>query len=248
MRVVFSFDDGRIDAYNAYQILTKHGLKGSFHVTTGFIDGTFSTDAFGVNRLPLTKENLVEMHANGMDISSHGDKHCMDEKDFKLSVGKLREFGINSKKFGFSVPNSDFKEDELSSFIDANKNDLSYIRIGRHKDCYTFFRKVCYILYHLSHLQFFYNKFNKPNLIENLDIYRVNSLVVLSDCKATSLINFVKKYSNENVTLVLMFHSIVEEPKNKWEYSIDDFEEICKYISHNCESITLKELSEYAPK
>lgn len=242
MNVVFSFDDGRDDAYDAYLILKKYHLAGSFHITTGFIDGSFITDAFGNNRKPVGVSHLVEMHENGMDISSHGDKHITDSKDFAVSTKKLSNFGIKKERYGFSVPNSDYSKDELESFAMSNKHSLSYIRVGRSSKCYSFINKIHYVLYHSFHFQSSFNRFNKPNLINALNPYSINSLVVLSDTRANNLIKFISKYKNTNSILVLMFHSIVSTPKNKWEYSSADFEKICRFVSDNCKNLTLEKL------
>lgn len=242
MNVLFSFDDGRYDAYEAYLILKKYRLVGSFHITTGFVDGSFNTDAFGVERKPVGIEQLVEMSNNGMDVSSHGDRHITDPDDFIVSINKLSKFGIKKEKYGFSVPNSDYSKEEIELFTNSNKNVLSYIRVGRSSKCYTFINKIHYVLYHLFHFQSSFNRFNKSNLLIDVNRYCINSLVVLSDTKAKNLINFIKKYKNTNSTLVLMFHSIVPLPKNKWEYSSADFEKICQFVSSNCKILTLEKL------
>ena len=243
MRIVFSFDDGRQDAFVAYQLLKKHGLKGSFHITTGFIDGSFATDAFGINRAPLSNDQILEMHNNGMDISSHGDRHVMDSTDFISSIQKLKNWGIDHPKIGFSVPNSDYTAEELEVFVAENRNDISYVRVGRDKHCYSFWSKVSYVLYHITHFQYFYNAFNKYNLLDSINAFEIHSLVVLSDCHAKNLIRFIDKYNGKDVTLVLMFHSIVDSPNNKWEYSSDEFDKICGYVSCSCENVTLRELT-----
>ena len=61
MRIVFSFDDGRSDAYDAYKMMAKYELRGRFHITTGFIDGTYTTTVknvtytYSVSNSQLTK-------------------------------------------------------------------------------------------------------------------------------------------------------------------------------------------------
>lgn len=243
MNIVFSFDDGRDDAYNASKILSKYGLTGSFHITTGFIDGSFLTDAFGGKRKPLTVDELVEMVKNKMDISSHGDRHVMDSEDFIVSCGKLSKFCGFTGKVGFSVPNSQYSEDELLSFRNENATKLSYIRVGRSKKCYSLIMKAQYVLYHLFHLQIFFNLFNKNNILKDINKFEINSLVVLSDTRSKNLIKFIEKYKDLNATLVLMFHSIVENPSDKWEYSTKDFEKICDYVSKNCCVKTLEDIA-----
>lgn len=243
MNIVFSFDDGRDDAYNASKILIKHGLRGSFHITTGFIDGSFLTDVFGAKRKPLTANQLVEMVRNKMDISSHGDRHVMNSEDFMVSRDKLSKLCGFKDKIGFSVPNSQYSDYELSSFREKNISKLSYIRVGRSKKCYSLIMKMQYVLYHLFHLQICFNLFNKNNILKDVNKYEINSLVILSDTRSKNLVKFIEKYKDLNATLVLMFHSIVENPSDKWEYSTKDFDEICDYISKNCCVKTLEDIA-----
>lgn len=242
MNIVFSFDDGRVDSYDAYRLLKKYNLVASFHITTGFIDGTFKTDAFGENRQPLSIEQIKEMISNGMDVSSHGDKHIMNSEDFRASLIKLRSYGVSSLKIGFSVPNSRFNPEELKNFVDDNNDNLLYVRVGRSKKCYSLFSKANYFLYHVFHWQVFFNFFNKNNLLFSVNKHEINSLVMLNDSNCKNLIKFIRKYQNTAATLVLMFHSIVDEPKNKWEYSKKQFESICKFVSKNTNIKTLATL------
>lgn len=244
MRVCLSFDDGRKDTYEAFKILKEHNLTASFHITTGFIDGSFKTDSFGKNREPLSLDELAEMHKYGMDISSHGDRHIMHSKDFQTSLNKLSKWKlVEGNEVGFSVPNSDYTEEELKSFISSNKNNLSYLRIGRSNKCYTLYSKIHYVIYRILHNQFSYNEFNKHNLMYSIDKYRLNSLVIKKDTKVKNLIKFINKYKDKDCTLILMFHSITEEPMNKWEYSTKGFVELVKYLSKNTAVLTLTELT-----
>lgn len=248
MKIVLSFDDGRSDAYEAYKILKQHNLVASFHITTGFIDGSFKTNQFGIDREPLTIEQLKEMSQNNMGISSHGDKHIMDYKDFSTSITKLNNWGKNTEKYGFSVPNSDYKKESLSNFINDNKTKLSYVRVGRNPKCYTLISKINYAIYHLFKFQFAYNYFNKFNLINDINKWELYSLVIKSDTKTKSLIKFINKYKNTNNTLIIMLHSIVDKSRNKWEWSISNFVKLCKYLKeeqdkNNIKVLTLEELT-----
>lgn len=245
MKIVLSFDDGRSDAYDAHHILKKHNLLASFHVATGFVDKTFITNNFGIDRKALTIEELIEMDKNGMDISSHGDKHITDNKDFITSINKLKEWGINKNKYGFSVPNSNYTFELLNAFISNNINTLQYIRVGRSKKCYTLISKIQYVLYKLFKLQLSYNYFNKHNLITNINKYCIPSLVIKNYTKAKSLIKFINKYKSTNCTLVIMFHSIVNNPSNQWEWSTSNFTTLCECLSKEkstIEVLTLEEL------
>ena len=232
MKVVFSFDDGRSDSFEAAQILYKYGLVGTFHIVTGFIDGKFSTDAFGKGRKSLSVEELLEMRQMGMEISSHGDKHIMDSKDFDISVKKMINWKlIFDSKVGFSIPNSNYTETQLIDFVANCGDSLLYVRAGRSPKCYSFISKVCYVLYKITKGQIFYNKFNKFNLNESLDTTPMFSAVVKNGIRPKSILKFIDKYSSLDKTLILMFHSIVDKPTDKWEYSKKNFDIICKGIN-----------------
>ena len=244
INVIISFDDGRSDQYEAFKVLRKNNLKASFHVTTGFIDQSFETDSFGVDRKPLLLSQLKEMYTCGMDISSHGDMHLMNNSDFCKSYEKLKKWGFNDGKIGFSVPNSDYSDNQLLEFASENEDKLSYIRVGRSPKCYSFISKVAYLLFHISKLQVFYNYFNKYNLLDSFDKNRIYSCVVLKDIKSRNIIQFIEKNKKSSSFYVLMFHSIVDKPRNKWEYSIEEFEKICNYLREaKIKVLTLKDLS-----
>lgn len=237
MKIVFSFDDGRADFIESSKILSKYGLVGTFHITTGFIDGSFKTDAFGIDRKPLTIQELQQMKKEGMEISSHGDKHVMTSADFIESLRKLKEWGlIDNNRVGFSIPNSKYSTEELEDFISKNKNSLLYVRGGRSPKCYSFISKVNYVFYRFLKFQGAYNSFNKYNLIDNLAGKVIYSAVITKNVKYKNLISFINKHKKEDKVLVLMFHSVVDVPNNKWEYSKTDFETICKFVS-NCKEI-----------
>lgn len=229
MRLCLSFDDGRSDAYDAFRVLSAKHLVASFHVCTGFVDGSFVTDSFGFRRQPLSVEQIVAMAASGMDISSHGDKHTMNDADFRVSCDKLSAWIGSREKIGFSVPFSKFSDDELNRFVAANKSALSYVRVGRSQKCYSFFSKVAYVLYHWFHWSCFFDFFNRHNLIFNLDKFRIRSLVIKKDTRVSHLLRFIEKHKDKDCVLVVMLHSIVTDPKGEWDWSLSDF---CKLIDY----------------
>lgn len=231
MKVIFSFDDGRSDAIEASRILLNYGLTGTFHVTTGFIDGTFHTDDFGINRKPLTIEQLMKLKSEGMEISSHGDRHILDLNDFIESHNKLKKWGICGDKIGLSVPNSKYTIEELNAFVKSNNNRLLYVRAGRSPNCYSFISKIRYLIYKIFKSQNAYNKFNVLNLNKTINRNCLHSVVVTKNVRCNNLIRFIEKYKNEDAALILMFHSIVTNPLNKWEYSAAEFKKICAFIS-----------------
>ena len=69
MKIVFSFDDGRIDFIDSSRILSKYGLVGTFHITTGFVDGSFvGTDLASlhtVDKIRLSYNKPILMQCDG---------------------------------------------------------------------------------------------------------------------------------------------------------------------------------------
>ena len=64
--IVLSFDDAWEDHYTAaYPILRKHGIAGTFFITTGSVG----------HKAFVNWEQLREMHLNGMDIEAHSVTH-----------------------------------------------------------------------------------------------------------------------------------------------------------------------------
>jgi len=232
MIICFSFDDGRADFYNTSQILYKHGLKGTFHITTGFIDGSFTTCCFGKDRSPLTITQLQDMTKCGMEIASHGDRHITNSNDFKQSLIKIRKWIKTNGKIGFSIPNSKIQEGVLHNFVCQNATDLLYVRGGRSKNCYSLLPKAAYFFYHhICKLQFIYNYFNKNNLNFTVDKWNLNSVVVTNDIKLSNVVKFIKKYARYDCVVVLMFHSIVQKPNDRWEWKESNFSKLCEHIS-----------------
>ena len=167
-----------------------------------------------------------------MDISSHGDKHIMNIEDFENSIEKFNSWNIACKRIGFSIPNSDFTMEELNTFVNKNEK-LAYVRVGRNEKCYSFKSKLCYLLYRVFKIQIAYNLFNKYNLTKTINKFFISSLVIKKHIKVKTLMNFIKKYELSDYTLVIMFHSIVNNPSDQYDWSIGDFEKLCVFLKSN---------------
>ncbi len=88
--VIITFDDGYQDNYfNAFPILKKYGLKGTFFVVTDYVDGSGffhwlkleekSAVHSRENRqywLPLSRQQILDMSAHGACFGSHSKSHC----------------------------------------------------------------------------------------------------------------------------------------------------------------------------
>ncbi len=66
-RVVIQFDDGRINQYeNAFPILERYGLKGTFAVITGQLD---------VKSFSMTREMVIDLARHGHEVHDHTLHH-----------------------------------------------------------------------------------------------------------------------------------------------------------------------------
>lgn len=83
--ILITFDDGYLDNFqNAYPILLKHGMVGTFFVIT---DMLWTNDR-------LTPENIVEMSQGGMSFGSHSVTH---RPLGELDLAAIHDELINSK-------------------------------------------------------------------------------------------------------------------------------------------------------
>lgn len=82
--IILTFDDGYADAYeNAFPLLQKYGLTGTFFVLTG------PADRGGDGRY-LTWEQMAQMSAAGMDIELHSREHYdLRHRSFQFLVFQI---------------------------------------------------------------------------------------------------------------------------------------------------------------
>lgn len=74
--LLISFDDGIPSQYAAAQELNARGMKGTWFIATGWIDGTVTQAQGGfAEATPLTWAQLIQMKAWGMEIQSHTVNH-----------------------------------------------------------------------------------------------------------------------------------------------------------------------------
>lgn len=244
-RVFITFDDGRKDNYEkAYLLLNKLGLKATFFVTTGFIDGSFETDDFGKGRLPLSLKELAEMKASGMEIGCHGDRHVTDVNDFDVAFGKLAAWGLIGERCSFSLPKSIEGKATFSAFMSRCSPKLSNVRGGRDCSCYSFLRKVAFLSLRVKQTFPAYSYFNNPNILHSGDRRcPYPSIVVRKEDKASLLCRFLNDLPSDG-EVILMFHSIVDEPTSTWEWSTSNFADLCAFLNENKSKIETSLFSE----
>ena len=233
-----SFDDGRLDNYeNAYQIMKKYNIKGTFHIITGFTDNSIKIQKIDPASSVISKEKMNEMKKDGNEISSHSNDHGINTYEIKKSIKKLKKWKFG-EKFGFSIPRSNEKIYEDSEFLDLVKNkELLYVRTGKNTSKLTFIKKVNYVLYNLTGIQFFYNNYNKINInvLKKFNKYRIYSIPIHKNDNVKTIKKFIKKYEDKDVYIVLMFHSIIDynsknDIKTKWVWDKSMFNSLCAFL------------------
>lgn len=244
--VSFSFDDGRIDTYTrAYQVMQKYDLIGTLHITTGYIDGSYTpTDWYSAKGGPMTIKQLKLCYQNGFEITSHGDQHITEKQDLLNSISKLNNWGlIDLNELGFSVPHSKCADNMTPTFSACN---LKYVRRGRSTACYSFLKKVAYVLSTYTHSTFLFYWFNKPNMIAPMQInpYNLTSTIIKNHNTANQLIYLIKQGEKQKKWNIFMFHSILKPTdlgygKDPWYFDFTEFEKVCNWLSMHKEIQTV---------
>ena len=63
-----------------------------------------------------------------------------------------------------------------------------------------------------------------------MDKKHIDSVVVRKDVKINHIKGFIKKNLYKKGCIVFMFHSLVQQPRDKWEWSIKDFDSLCGFV------------------
>jgi len=240
--VSLSFDDGREDTYRTtYQVMKRYGFRGTIHVVTGYVDGTWMPEKWCTAKGAITVEQLKEMKDYGFEISSHGDKHITEKHDLLESIRKLRNWGLVEEDVGFSIPNSQLSEQIRKEFTeDLVNHGVAYMRGGRNPLSYSLKSKVFYGLYTISKLQWFYDLFNRHNWIDlhkncSLNKYDLFSVVIRYEDHPGMIAKFIKSHFNKSNWVILMIHGIQEKNedtygKDPWCWDLNKFEQLCKHL------------------
>jgi peptidoglycan/xylan/chitin deacetylase (PgdA/CDA1 family) len=114
--VALSFDDGMDDNYaNLVPILAQYGVPASVYVTTGLVGKENPWMGLGTGRM-MTKDELLDLHASGVELGAHtvthpnleklGYEKCLQEmtasRDFlqELTGARVRTFAYPFCKYG----------------------------------------------------------------------------------------------------------------------------------------------------
>lgn len=220
--VTLSFDDGREDNYRvALPIMQKYGLLGTFHITTGYIDGTLDGTAWGSADGPMTLTQLEEMHRLGHEISSHGDQHLNTESDITTSVTKLKAWGLtrNGQVEGFASPGSGLTLENIDIMTPwFVENGITHARSASAGGEATS-KDVL-------------NNMNYPPLHN----FRLTSQVITYSTDISDIVPLIADAVNSKRWCILMLHSILKPDDagvgfDNWWWSEENFEHLCGFLA-----------------
>ena len=252
--VVLSFDDGRLDTFEyAMPHVLKNGLTATVNITTDFIERQrkYSKFSSAMNEA-MTIQMINELSDNGIEIAGHGHQHINDKKDLVLGLSKLKQWGINEKRYGFASP---FSEITLENHSEIRKmisdNELLYIRSGIQVRRENLWYKIGYILMDLLHSKRLFYMLNKKNVNFNHENPLYFTGVTVSNKTSLSQIEyFINRMPNDS-QLILILHSVLPKAhpgygKDKWYIDENMFEKLCMSLKNNdgVHVITNKDLAE----
>jgi len=109
-----TFDDSHLSQYEAFEIMKKYGVKGTFFIITNALD---SKDSLSISQ-------IKEMFNSGMEIGSHTASHKnltnMDKKELakELCLSKKRlESMLNIKIESISIPAGKYNQNVIKSCL-----------------------------------------------------------------------------------------------------------------------------------
>ena len=231
--VCITFDDGLHDQYEyAFNALKKYGLSGVFYITTSTI-GLENQSVFLYKT--INQDELTEIHSNKMmEIGAHGVKHKNTIDEINQSVDCLKKMLNINKNIGFASP-----ESEICDINFPNKDllkNVSYIRTSVKVRRNGFFYSCMYAANILIKSKRLFYELNKKYLMKpNAFKGKVPLLESVAIKKSTPLshIQYLISHSPEDSIIVLCFHSVLPESKEKtnWWYGYKDFCRLCKWLN-----------------
>lgn len=267
--ISFSFDDGRKDNIDlAKGYLLSKNIPATFNITTGYIDGT-APNCIKANVEPMSIDDVRWLNSQKIfEIALHSDKHKNDAKDVERGRVKLCDW-LNLPKntqFGFASPHSSFSLTNYDKYFDTDK--ITYVRIGDNQSGKSFLKakeKMSKIRQKISEKSFLSRLLNryidtpffikryacllvKDSMIDAIDGKIIYSIPIFRGDKPETVNNYVKFAIRNNLSLVLMFHSVSEvNNDNIYNYMTSDFIKICENLislvdKKKCEIATVKEL------
>ena len=239
-RIVFSFDDGRLDTYTtAYPIMRKYGLPFTLNVTTDFVSHPERYTNFGsADNKSMRSEQVLDCYQNGVEIACHGHTHQNTAKDVLDNIAALAEMGVDVSGVGFASPNSEVTEDNCADIKKLlTDGTLGYIRSGRQVRREGIVYTVLTLLERFTHSKWLFYKLNKRNIIAKGQTGILMSVGITAGTKIQQIRFLIEKLPDD-ASLILMFHSVLSRSdacygKDAWYYDIADFETLVAALAAN---------------
>lgn len=239
-RVVFSFDDGRIDTYtNAYPILKKYKMPFTLNVCTDFVEHPEKYSCFGsADNKSVSVDNLLEMQQNGVEIACHGHLHLNTKEDVLDNISALARMGLDVNNIGFASPNSEIREENADEVLGlVNDGYIAYIRSGIQVRREGLLFSVLSLAERKLHSPLLFYNLNKRCIIRDAKQKILLSVGIHKAVTLKQLLGFVEKMK-DGEAVIFMFHSILNKTdvgygRDNWYFDSEQFEQLCKSLSEN---------------
>lgn len=220
-KITFTFDDGRMNAYNnAAPILKKYGLKGTMYAITGCIGMTTAPNKCHADKskryMDWTKLKALQ-DTYGWEVGSHTVSHPYMAS---FDAGDGQPNPLTPAQVVTELSQS--KADLIAHGIDAQSFASPY-------GDYSNFTLKTIAKYYSSHRGFADQNDNRYPYNERvINNFQVQNPVTLAAAKAKV------DYAIANKTwLVMTFHDIVPNPSNKsddYQWSTSNFDALAAYV------------------
>ena len=231
--VSFSFDDGRGDnTALADDVFLPMGLPMTLNITTGYVDGTCPETLLPSKKAPMTQEDVQRLaEETGIEIAMHGDRHLNTPEDVYAGGEKLRTWlGLDADlRLGFASPNSGIDPALMRSPDGEALRGVEYVRVSQRILSKRLLRIICRRAARILHLPIFYRIAFHDTIMTAPDGRIVYSVPVMRGITARQILAVIRDCVHRRGALVLMFHSVEEEPAeaDNWSWKEAEMRRLC---------------------
>lgn len=235
-RVLFSFDDARLDTYDAVMLAKQYGIKSTINVTTEYVNDTISASDRPSVLPAMSKQQVISLKEdNHIELACHSANHKNTFEDIVLGKNQLLEWlESNDDTIGFASPNSkiDLHENSLQKFKECG---FRYVRIGhvkgKHERVYRIIRKLSRIAKLKRPLCHTYKNTLQNAVEEN---YLIHGIPVLNDNTVEQFKHIIKYAIDKGCDCVFIFHSVLDKNElmgnDTWTWDKGKYIELCEFL------------------